>query len=480
MECKFCKAEMDENEKNCPVCGMSQEDETEEQVTAETEEETTEETEEETVEDTEEETVEDTEDEFEEDTEEEETPKKKIKPWQLALVIFGGVVLVAVLTVAVLYGLGVNLHSVNPFRDNDVFYKTTYSVSDEKAAKKKDAVVAQMGEYTLTNSELQIYYQMAVQQYSYYLYQMGFDYNTPYDEQIYDTQTGKTCQQILLETALEEWYKYTTLLDMSKEAGFELTEEQQGYLDSLKEKLQEAAAEEGYTDLDEFFKDVMIPGSSIAAYESYNHTGYIGTMYYNSLYDTMYPTDAEVDAYFTANETALKNQSITKEAGNYYNVRHILICPTDGTKNEDGETVYSDDAWETCRAAAQKLLDEYLAGETVDEETFANLAVKNSEDSGSAENGGLYDLLTKDTNFVEEFKNWYLDESRQPGDTGLVKSVYGYHIMYFCESFPIWKYEVEGLILTEKTEKLLKDAQAKRPMTVDYKKIVLGDMAETE
>ncbi len=472
MNCKFCLAEMDENEKICHACGKSQEEESAEQACTEEAEETTEEAGAETAEET-------VETEVPEETEPVEE-KKKTKPWQLALAIAGSVVLVAVLTLAVLYGLGVNLRSVDPFRDNDIFYKETYSVTDEKADKKKDAVVATMGEYTLTNSELQIYYQMSVDQYGYYLYQMGFDYNTPYDEQIYDKKTGKTCQQILLETALEEWYKYTTLLDMSKQAGFTLTEEQQEYLDSLKVKLQEAAAEEGVTDLDVFFKEHMIPGSSMAAYDSYNYTGYVGTMYYNSLYDTMYPTEAEVDAYFTANETALKNSGITKDAGNYYNVRHILICPTGGTKGDNGQTVYPDAEWENCRAAAQKILDEYLADEKADEEAFANLAIKKSEDSGSAGNGGLYEMLTKDTNFVEEFKAWYMDESRKPGDTGLVKSVHGYHIMYFCESFPIWKYEVEGLILTEKTEKMLKDAQAERPMTVNYKKIVLSDMAETE
>ncbi len=462
MECKFCLAEMDENEKICPACGKSQEEETQEQVCAEKVEETAEEVAETTEEQAETEPA---------------AEKKKIKLWQLLLMIVGGLALVSMLVLAVLYGLGVNLRTINPFRDNDVYYKASYSVTDEKAAKKKDIVVATMGEYTLTNSELQIYYQMSVQQYGYYLYQMGFDYNTPYDQQIYDKQTGMTCQQILLETALEEWYKYTTLLDMSKQAGFKLTEEQQEYLDSLKEKLQEAAEEEGFTDLDEFFKDQMIPGSSIDAYTNYNYTGYVGTMYYNSLQDTMYPTEAEVETYFTTNETALKAQGITKDAGNYYDVRHILICPTGGTKNEDGQTVYTEDAWETCRASAQKVLDEYLAGEKTDN-AFAQLAVKYSEDPGSAEAGGLYPQLTKDINFVEEFKAWYLDESRKPGDTGLVKTTYGYHVMYFCESIPIWQYEVESLILTEKTEKMLTDAQKDRPMTVNYKKIVLGDMAD--
>ena len=488
MECKFCFAEMDEDAKICPACGKSQEEENEQVTAEEATEETTPETEE--VEESEEtEEVEDDEDyeDDEDDEADEPAKKKKFGAWKVVLAVLGVLVTALILTGAILFGLGVldetvdqikaTAQSLNPWRENDIYYKKSYTAEEKEVEKKKDIVVATMGEYSLTNAELQIYYHMCVDQYGYYLYQMGFDYNTPYDEQIYDKKTGKTCQQVLLETALEEWYKYTSLLEMAKRANFQLDEEQQGYLDSLKEKLKASAEEAGYTDLDLFFKEQLFPGSSMAAYDSYNYTGYVGTMYYNSLYDTMYPTEAEVDAYFTANETALKNSGITKDAGNYYNVRHILICPTGGTKNEDGQTVYTEDAWETCRASAQKVLDEYLAGEKTDG-AFAQLAVKYSEDPGSAEEGGLYAQLTKDTNFVEEFKAWYMDESRKPGDTGLVKSVHGYHIMYFCESFPIWKYEVEGLILTEKTEKMLKDAQAERPMTVNYKKIVLSDMAK--
>ena len=32
---------------------------------------------------------------------------------------------------------------------------------------------------------------------------------------------------------------------------------------------------------------------------------------------------------------------------------------------------------------------------------------------------------------VTEFNDWCFDESREPGDTGIVKTSYGYHIMYF-------------------------------------------------
>ena len=452
MQCKLCLAEMDENEKVCPVCGASQE-EIEEQECAEVEE-------------------------IVEIVEiEEEAPKKKIKPWQLALVIAGGLVLLAVLTYFVLKGMGIN---VGP-RKNDIYRKDSYTVSGEKADAKEDDVVATMGDYTLTNSELQIYYWQGVDfyvsEYSYYLSMMGFDAEKPLDEQIYDSQTGMTYQQFFLESAIQEWYKYTSLLELAKRANFQLDEDEQGYLDSLKQKLKSSAEEAGYTDLDLFFKEQLFPGSSVAAFDNYNYTGYMGTMYYYSL---SLPSPDEIEAYYTANEAALQEKGYGKDDGDYYNVRHILITPKGGTEAEDKTVTYSEAEWETCRAEAQKILDDFLAGDAT-ESVFAQLAYQKSEDPGSYENGGLYDLLTTETSFVEEFKSWYLDETREPGNTGLIKTSYGYHIMYFSEKFPIWEYRAEEELVklnTEEVTKMLEDFQKETPLTINYKKIVISDMAE--
>ena len=110
-------------------------------------------------------------------------------------------------------------------------------------------------------------------------------------------------------------------------------------------------------------------------------------------------------------------------------VRHILIVPEGGTKSEDGKTtVYSDEEWEACRKKAQTIYDQYLNG-VQSEELFAALARENSKDSNAAD-GGIYTDVGKNT-MVEEFDAWIFDESRQPGDTGLVKTQYGYHVMYF-------------------------------------------------
>ena len=114
-------------------------------------------------------------------------------------------------------------------------------------------------------------------------------------------------------------------------------------------------------------------------------------------------------------------------------VRHILIMPEGGTKDESGTNItYSEEDWEACRAAAQAVLDEYLAGEKT-EKAFGELANKYSDDQdGKVTNGGLYSNVATGQ-MVKPFETWIFDGSRQPGDTDLVKTEYGYHVMYFVK-----------------------------------------------
>lgn len=101
------------------------------------------------------------------------------------------------------------------------------------------------------------------------------------------------------------------------------------------------------------------------------------------------------------------------------NVRHILIGVDDATDTE---------AKETAKAKAEALLEEFLAGDAT-EEAFAALANENSTDTGSNTTGGLYENIVPGM-MVEAFENWCY-EDHEVGDTGIVESSYGYHIMYF-------------------------------------------------
>jgi len=112
------------------------------------------------------------------------------------------------------------------------------------------------------------------------------------------------------------------------------------------------------------------------------------------------------------------------------NVRHILI-PFEGgtTDSTTGTVTYSDEEKAAAQAKAQELLDTFLAGEAT-EEAFAALANENSTDAGSNTNGGLYEDVYPGQ-MVTNFNDWCFDNSRMSGDTGIVESSYGYHVMYF-------------------------------------------------
>ncbi len=91
---------------------------------------------------------------------------------------------------------------------------------------------------------------------------------------------------------------------------------------------------------------------------------------------------------------------------------------------------------------ANELLAQWQAGAAT-EESFAALAAENSTDGGSSSNGGLYTDISRGQ-MVEAFDNWCFDPARRNGDTGIVKTDYGYHVMYFVDASdtPYWQTQV--------------------------------------
>ncbi|MCI8589135.1 MAG: hypothetical protein HFE77_00230 [Clostridiales bacterium] len=108
------------------------------------------------------------------------------------------------------------------------------------------------------------------------------------------------------------------------------------------------------------------------------------------------------------------------------NVRHILLY---------ADTYGSEEA---AFDKADQLLEEVKGAENV-AEAFGQLAGEYSEDPGSQSKGGLYTNVDKGS-MVDEFDAWCFAEGRKPGDTGVVKTAYGIHVMYYeGEGLPSWQ-----------------------------------------
>lgn len=363
-------------------------------------------------------------------------------------------------------------------RANDVYYRDTYSVSDEEAKEDREVVVAKVGDEELTNGGLQVYYWMNVldylDNYGYSAIYEGLDYTQPLDQQTHQ-KSGGTWQQHFLDQALTNYHHYQAMSLLALEEGIVTAEELKTYREELRASMTEVTVDSGYPSLDAMIQADVGAGSTFEDYCDYVQTYYAGYAYFSEKYSALQVTDGEIETYFAGNEETLAEQGVTKESGSVMDVRHILVAVEGGTEDEDGDMTYSDEEWETCREEAQSILDQWLAEEAT-EETFAQLAGEYSEDTGSNENGGLYQSVDEESGFVTEFMGWYMDPSRQPGDYGLVRTDYGYHIMYFSGSEAEWIRTSREGVLTEKSQKILDNATAQYPMEVTYKKILLADV----
>ena len=109
--------------------------------------------------------------------------------------------------------------------------------------------------------------------------------------------------------------------------------------------------------------------------------------------------------------------------------RHVLIAFQGGTYDEStGITTYTDEEKQAAWTEAEELLNTWKSGDAT-EDSFAALANEHSDDTGSNTIGGLYTYIYPGQ-MVESFEEWCYD-AHNAGDTGLVETSYGVHIMYY-------------------------------------------------
>ena len=405
---------------------------------------------------------------------------------EIAIGVLAMLLIVAAIVVMVSGGLSdapvdETLAATHPADGNpdDVTCKGTYTVTDAEAIAAAADVVAKLGDVELTSADLQIYYWMQVVSFlnenSYYLSYYGLDYTQPLDTQMCAIDSTKTWQQYFLECGLDAWSCYKVLAMEAKANGFaDQNENYQEYVEKVEEEVAASAASYGYSSVEEMLENVVGSGSNAEAYFQYLEDYYLGYLYFNSLYEAQMPTDADIEAFYDEHLSDYIDAGIEKDDSVYVDVRHILVMPEGGTTDEEGKTTYSEEEWEAAREKAQGLLDQWLAGDAT-EASFGELAELNTSDPGSAENGGLYTYVAEGE-MVPAFNDWCFDSARQTGDYGLVKTEYGYHVMYFVQSQSVWFVNAETDLLSEISEAIVPALMEKYEMSCDFSSMVLGNV----
>ena len=160
------------------------------------------------------------------------------------------------------------------------------------------------------------------------------------------------------------------------------------------------------------------------------------------------------------------------------NVRHILVAPShdhaEDETHEDGET-YSAEELAAAKAAADEILASWKAGEAT-EESFALLANEKSAD-GDGVSGGLYENIYPGQ-MVEAFENWCYDAARKTGDTDIVETEYGYHVMYFVgnSEMSYRDYQIENALRSNALNEWYTEAVAAMAQTEGSTKYIRKDL----
>lgn len=165
-------------------------------------------------------------------------------------------------------------------------------------------------------------------------------------------------------------------------------------------------------------------------------------------------------------------------------VRHILASyeadeTVEHQHDEGGSHVFTDAEKEAAHAKAQSWLDEFNAGEKT-AEAFGILAEqysgdgrnpngewpenvpedKRTEDGPLSAAGGLYSNVAKGK-MVKPFEDWIFDPARVPGDTGLVQTDFGWHVMYFQATHrPAWMDAAESAKQSEEQTAFMESIEA--------------------
>lgn len=289
----------------------------------------------------------------------------------------------------------------------------------------------------------------------------------------------KSCSFALLEM------NYDTTDDSTKEESINEAKEYMSKItdvESMKELIPEACDSlidrfitAGYFDTEE----EAIEGLSSSLEMTQSRTD-VETSFSEDIADWIYSEDTPIGStnYYVNEDSEviyilLKTGQPFLEDTEVYSVRHILVVPEseedsdDDTESTDTtETEYTDEEWAAALEEAERIVEEYNQTDKT-ELSFAKLAEQYSDDTESTSSGssGLYGggyMGVQLDQMVSEFETWATDDSRQYGDVEIVKSDYGYHIMYFIFDGPEYLYNAQTDLSTQNSLDLLNKLEVKQ------------------
>lgn len=396
-------------------------------------------------------------------------------------------------------------------------------------------VVATIGDEKLTNAQLAAYYWMEVAAFqSQEARDAAPDLEKPLDTQPCPLEDGvNSWQQFFLRRALNTWHGVQALTLQSEEKGipteeaYQPNEENhekymtgipatkflygynhnytintlhQAYLDNLPELLRTLAGTGGYADTDAMARALTgVSGEQLLDYAALYNKGY---MYATALSYLIEPTEEEVEEWYSAHEQEYTQAGITKNGEKLVDLRQVLVLPESAdaykdrrtgedvpavtvTIRDDGKVETSQTGWDAAQARAEQLEKDYEQSvlknrnsnaRSTRDALFADFAHLNSQDLDTAPDGGKLSRIQKGE-LIQPLDEWAFDSARESGDVGIVRSDYGWHLLFYTGSVETWYAEAEENLIADRLAQALTEVKENYSVKIDYAAIELPEAA---
>lgn len=401
----------------------------------------------------------------------------------------------------------------------DVTCKGSYTAQEGA-----DTVVARAGDAKLTNEELRAWYWAEVAAYRASEQEPRPDFDRPLDTQACEIDGSvNSWQQYFLREALDAWHTAQALKACSEEVPLPTEEAykpnkdlhdtyltdipatkylygyneyyqpntmHQEYLDTLPQTLDAVAQAHGYGDASAMAEAAF--GTTGEALESYAELYNYGYMYFTHMSYYIEPTEEELLSFYEENKASYT------ASGKYVDIRHVLLVPEEPAVRKrkswepeteptapmtvevaaDGTVTCDEELWAACEEKAQELLKEWNKAYKKSEGSFGDMAYRNSRDEGSALNGGAYRQV-RQGQLIPVLDQWCFDEARTEGDTAILRSQYGVHLLYFGGSTDAALAQAEEDYYRTRQSALIDQAKKACPGEIDYSAIALTEAQGT-
>ena len=269
---------------------------------------------------------------------------------------------------------------------------------NKTTANKVATYVAKVGNDEITKEEFNIYLLGAESMIQKSFGSSPIDWST----KIQDMTAAEFAKKI----ALDNLVSIKIFLNKAKAAKISLTKKE---IDDVNTYIDNAVKNLGTTVAEQEKVLKQRTGVTIAQYKDISKNEALSQKFTNYRQSTYKYTDADLNEFYNSNIDEFYKVTVG-------NILFLTIDENNQPLPQDKQDL------------AMKNAEDTLEKVNLPDADFAALAKQYSEDPGSKDAGGEY-TLTKNHQYVPEFENWATDPIRKVGDTGIIKTSFGYHVM---------------------------------------------------